>query len=134
MGLKKTKLVSIVNVTGIATVGIYTAGLTATAAGVGSTSFIRSVILHNTGLSTARAGLYIHPNTEASQRVGSGKSDAFRILRVDLAANETTFFESNYPIVLAPYNAIAVDVIAPDAGGSGIGSMINVQVNGDTES
>ena len=134
MGLKKTKLVSIVNVTGIATVGIYTAGLTATAAGVGSTSFIRSVILHNTGLSTARAGLYIHPNTEASQRVGSGKSDAFRILRVDLAANETTFFESNYPIVLAPYNAIAVDVIAPDYGGSGIGSMINVQVNGDTES
>ena len=134
MGLKKTKLVSIVNVTGIGTVGIYTAGLTATAAGVGSTSFIRSVILHNTGLSTARAGLYIHPNTEASQRVGSGKSDAFRILRVDLAANETTFFESNYPIVLAPYNAIAVDVIAPDSGGSGIGSMINVQVNGDTES
>ena len=134
MGLKKTKLVSIVNVTGIATVGIYTAGLTATAAGVGSTSFIRSVILHNTGLSTARAGLYIHPNTEASQRVGSGKSDAFRILRVDLAANETTFFESNYPIVLAPYNALAVDVIAPDSGGSGIGSMINVQVNGDTES
>ena len=134
MGLKKTKLVSIVNVSGIGTVGIYTAGLTATAAGVGSTSFIRSVILHNTGLSTARAGLYIHPNTEASQRVGSGKSDAFRILRVDLAANETTFFESNYPIVLAPYNAIAVDVIAPDAGGSGIGSMINVVVNGDTES
>ena len=134
MGLKKTKLVSIVNVTGIATVGIYTAGLTATAAGVGSTSFIRSVILHNTGLSTARAGLYIHPNTEASQRVGSGKSDAFRILRVDLAANETTFFESNYPIVLAPYNALAVDVIAPDYGGTGIGSMVNVQVNGDTMS
>ena len=134
MGLKKTKLVSIVNVTGIATVGIYTAGLTATAAGVGSTSFIRSVILHNTGLGTARTGLYIHPNTEASQRVGSGKSDAFRILRVDLAAIDTTFFECNYPIVLAPYNAIAVDVIAPDAGGSGIGSMINVQVNGDTES
>ena len=134
MGLKKTKLVSIVNVTGIATVGIYTAGLTATAAGVGSTSFIRSVILHNTGLGTARTGLYIHPNTEASQRVGSGKSDAFRILRIDLAPNETTFFESNYPIVLAPYNALAVDVIKPDDGGSGIGSMINVQVNGDTMS
>ena len=134
MGLKKTKLVSIVNVSGIGTVGIYTAGLTATAAGVGSTSFIRSVIMHNTGYGTCRAGIYIHPNTESSQRVGSGKSDAFRILRVDLAPNETTFFESNYPIVLAPYNALAVDVIAPDAGGSGIGSMINVQVNGDTES
>ena len=134
MGLKKTKLVSIVNVTGIATVGIYTAGLTATAAGVGSTSFIRSVIMHNTGLGTARAGIYIHPNTEASQRVAAAKSDAFRILRVDLAPNETTFFESNYPIVLAPYNALAVDVIAPEYGGVGVGSMINVQVNGDTES
>ena len=134
MGLKKTKLVSIVNVTGVGTVGIYTAGLTATAAGVGSTSFIRSVIMHNTGLGTARAGLYIHPNTEASQRVAAAKSDAFRILRVDLAPNETTFFESNYPIVLAPYNAISVDVIAPDAGGTGIGSMVNVQVNGDTMS
>ena len=50
MALKKTKLVSIVNVTGVGTVGIYTAGLTATAAGVGSTSFIRSVIMHNTCL------------------------------------------------------------------------------------
>ena len=106
MALKKTKLVSIVNVTGVGTVGIY----------------------------TARAGIYIHPNTEASQRVAAAKSDAFRILRVDLAPNETTFFETNYPIVLAPYNAIAVDVIEPDAGGSGIGSMINVVVNGDTES
>ena len=134
MALKKTKLVNIVNVTGVSTVGIYTAGLTQTAVGVGTTSFIRSVILHNTGLGTARAGVYIHPNTVATDRVGSGKSDAFRILRVDLAPNETTFFESNYPIVLAPYNAIAVDVIAPDAGGTGIGSMINVQVNGDTES
>jgi hypothetical protein len=36
--------------------------------------------------------------------------------------------------VLAPYNAISVDVIAPDAGGTGIGSMVNVQVNGDTMS
>ena len=134
MGLKKTKLVSIVNVSGIGTVGIYTAGLTATAAGVGSTTFVRSVIMHNTGLGTARTGLYIHPNTEASQRVAAAKSDAFRILRVDLAPNETTFFESNYPIVLAPYNAISVDVIKPDDGGSGIGSMINVQVNGDTMS
>ena len=133
MGLKKTKLVSIVNVTGIGTVGIYTAGLTATAAGVGSTSFIRSVIMHNTGYGTCRAGLYIHPNTEASQRVGSGKSDAFRILRVDLAPNETTFFETNYPIVLAPFNAIAVDVKQPDTGGSGVGTAVNFIINGDTE-
>ena len=133
MGLKKTKLVSIVNVTGIATVGIYTAGLTATAAGVGSTSFIRSVIMHNTGLGTARAGLYIHPNTEASQRVAAAKSDAFRILRVDLAPNETTFFESNYPIVMTDRDSLSVDVIEPDEGGTGIGSMVNFIVNGDTD-
>ena len=134
MALKKTKLVSIVNVTGVGTVGIYTAGLTATAAGVGSTSFIRSVIMHNTGYGTCRAGIYIHPNTESSQRVAAAKSDAFRILRVDLAPNETTFFETNYPIVLAPYNAISVDVVQPDSGGTGIGSMVNVIVNGDTMS
>ena len=85
-------------------------------------------------MGTARTGLYIHPNTVATDRVGSGKSDAFRILRVDLAPNETTFFEANYPIVLAPYNALAVDVIKPDDGGVGVGSMVNVQVNGDTES
>ena len=133
MGLKKTKLVSIVNVSGIGTVGIYTAGLTATAAGVGSTSFIRSVIMHNTGMGTARAGLYIHPNTESSQRVGSGKSDAFRILRVDLAPNETTFFESNYPIVLTDRDTLSVEVSAPDSGGTGIGSAINFIVNGDTD-
>ena len=66
--------------------------------------------------------------------MGSGKSDAFRILRVDLAPNETTFFETNYPIVLAPYNAISVDVVQPDAGGTGVGSMVNVVVNGDTMS
>ena len=70
----------------------------------------------------------------AVSRVAAAKSDAFRILRVDLAPNETTFFETNYPIVLAPYNAIAVDVIVPDSGGTGIGSMVNVQINGDTES
>ena len=134
MALKKTKLSNIVTVTGINTVGIYTAGLTATAVGVGTTSFIRSVIFHNTGIGTARVSLYIHPNTEASQRVGTGKSDNFRIMRVDMGQNETTFFESNYPIVLSPYNALAVDVIDPDTGGTGIGSAVNVQINGDTES
>ena len=134
MALKKTKLSNIVTVTGINTVGIYTAGLSATAVGVGTTSFIRSVIMHNTGVGTARVGLYIHPNTEASQRVGTGKSDNFRIMRVDMGQNETTFFESNYPIVLSPYNALAVDVTAPESGGTGVGTAINVQINGDTES
>ena len=132
MGLKKTKLVSIVNVSGIGTVGIYTAGLTATAAGVGSTSFIRSVIMHNTGLGTARASLFVNPDTANVNTLGYGIT-AERILRVDLAPNETTFFESNYPIVLTDRDTLSVEVSAPDSGGTGIGSAINFIVNGDTD-
>ena len=56
MALQKTQLLDITSVTGIATVGILTVGVTQTAGGVGiaSTTFIRSVIMHNTGLGTAR--------------------------------------------------------------------------------
>ena len=52
MALQKTQLLDITSVTGIATVGILTVGVTPTAGGVGiaSTTFIRSVIMHNTGL------------------------------------------------------------------------------------
>ena len=52
MALKRTKLLGIQNVTGINTVGILTVGVTQTAGGVGiaSTTFLRGVILHNTGL------------------------------------------------------------------------------------
>ena len=128
--LARTKLLSIKSVTGFSTVGIYTAGVTQTAVGVGSTTYLRSVIMHNTGVGTARVGLYINPNTTT---VGTGYGvTANRILRLDVAPNETTFFESNYPIVLAPNDAISVDITAPDAGGTGIGSMVNFVLNGDT--
>ena len=53
MGLKRTKLLGIQAVTGISTVGILTVGTTATAGGVGiaSTTYLRGVVMHNTGLS-----------------------------------------------------------------------------------
>ena len=56
MALKKTQLLDITSVTGIATVGILTVGVTPTAGGVGvaSTSYIKNVIMHNTGLGTCR--------------------------------------------------------------------------------
>jgi len=54
-------------------------------------------------------------------------------LRVDLAPNETTFFESTYPIVLTHHDTLSVEISAPDAGGSGIGSAVNFIVNGDTD-
>lgn len=131
MTLRKTKLLSIKSVTGIATVGIFTAGATTTDAGTAGTTYVKSVIMHNTGLNTARVSLYVNPDTNPVI-TGYGIT-ANRILRVDLAANETTFFESNYPIVLTPTDAISVDITAPDNGGSGIGSAVNFIINGDTD-
>ena len=134
MALLKTQLLDITSITGVATAGILTVGVTPTAGGVGiaSTTFIRSVIMHNTGLGTARVRLNINPNTANANTLGYGVT-ANRILRVDVAPNETTFFETTYPIVLAPFNAISVEVNTPDAGGAGIGSMVNFIINGDTD-
>ena len=136
MALKKTQLLDITSVTGIATVGILTVGVTPTAGGVGvaSTSYIKNVIMHNTGLGTARVSLFINPNTANANALGYGVT-ANRFMRIDLAPNETTFFESTYPIVMTDRDSLTVEVNAPDSagGGSGIGSAVNFIVNGDTD-
>ena len=133
MALKKTQLLDITSVTGIATVGILTVGVTDTAGGVGiaSTTYLKNIIMHNTGLGTARVSAYINPNTSPVE-TGYGIT-ANRFLRVDIAPNETTFFESTYPIVMTNNDTLSVEVNAPDAGGSGIGSAVNFIVNGDTD-
>ena len=133
MALKKTQLLDIVSVTGIATVGILTVGVTQTAGGVGiaSTTYMKNIIMHNTGLGTARVSLYINPNT-TPVITGYGIT-ANRFLRVDMAPNETTFFESTYPLVLTHHDSLTVEVSVPDAGGTGIGSAVNFIVNGDTD-
>ena len=133
MALKRTKLLGIQNVTGINTVGILTVGVTQTAGGVGiaSTTFLRGVMLHNTGLSTCQTSLYIYDDGESE---GSGAAiTTRRIARVDLAQNETFFFETPYPITMTDGSQLFVEVIAPSAGGTGIGSVVNVQVLGDTD-
>jgi len=130
MTLQRTKLLNIQAVTGIATVGIFTAGTTSTPAGVAGTTYIRSVIMHNTGLGTARTSLYVYPS---SQTVTGFGATVNRILRIDLAPNETTFFETNYPIVLSTGDKLAVDITAPDTGGVGVGSAVNFMINGDTD-
>lgn len=134
MGLKRTKLLGIQSVTGIATVGILTVGTTQTAGGVGiaSTTYLRGVVMHNTGLSTATSSLYVYPAAEAATGVGNA---AYRLARVDLASNETFFFEANYPLVLVDQEKIVVEVTAPATvvGGAGIGSAINYQILGDTD-
>ncbi len=129
MALKKTQLLDITSVTGIATVGIFTAGVTATAAGTASTTYIKNVIMHNTGLGTARVSLYLNPDTNPV----SVAVTANRFLRVDIAPNETTFFESTYPIVMTGTDSLSVEITAPDSGGAGIGSAVNFIVNGDTD-
>ena len=133
MALKKTQLLDITSVTGIATVGILTVGITQTAGGVGiaSTTYMKNVIMHNTGLGTARGALYVNPNT-TPVLTGYGIT-ANRFLRVDMAPNETTFFESTYPLVLTHHDSLTVEVNAPDTGGTGIGSAVNFIVNGDTD-
>ena len=131
MALKKTQLLDITSVTGIATVGIFTAGVTATAAGTASTTYIKNVIMHNTGLGTARVSLYLNPDTNPVP-TGYGVT-ANRFLRVDVAPNETTFFESTYPIVLTGTDSLSVEITAPDSGGAGIGSAVNFIVNGDND-
>tara|TARA_Y100000994_G_scaffold57252_1_gene46459 strand:- start:198 stop:605 length:408 start_codon:yes stop_codon:yes gene_type:complete len=134
MGLKRTKLLGIQAVTGVSTVGILTVGTTQTAGGVGiaSTTYLRGVVMHNTGLSTATAGLYIYPSSVSDVAYGQ---TAYRLARVDLNSNETFFFEMNYPLVLTNQEKIVVEVTQPatTVGGTGIGSAINFQILGDTD-
>ena len=134
MGLKRTKLLGIQAVTGINTVGILTVGVTPTAGGVGvaSTTYLRGVVMHNTGLATATSSLYVYPNGVSDISVGQTE---YRLARVDLNANETFFFEMNYPLVLVDQEKIVVEVTQPSdtVGGAGIGSAINYQILGDTD-
>ena len=133
MGLKRTKLLGIQAVTGIITVGILTVGVTQTAGGVGiaSTTYLRGVVMHNTGLATATSSLYVYPSGESNITVGQ---TAYRLARVDLNSNETFFFEVNYPLVLVNQEKIVVEVTQPAAvvGGTGI-STVNYQILGDTD-
>jgi len=132
MGLKRTKLLGIQSVTGINTVGIFTAGVTPTAAGTAGTSYIRSVVMHNTGLSTATASLYIYPSGVAASGYAITQ---YRLGRVDIAKNDTYFYELNYPIVMTTQDKLVVEVSTPGplTGGTGVGTAINFQVLGDTD-
>ena len=134
MTLKRTKLLGIQAVTGINTVGIMTVGITTTAGGVGiaSTTYLRGVVMHNTGLGTATSSLYIYPGNVSDVAFGQ---TAYRLARVDLDSNETFFYEMNYPLVLTDREKIVVEVTQPATavGGAGIGSAVNFQILGDTD-
>ena len=134
MGLQRTKLLDIQSVTGIATVGIFTVGVTDCTGpvGVASTSYIRGVVIHNTGLATCAASLYVYPAGVARVEASGIAVTAYRLSRVDLASNETYYFEPNYPIVMVDREALIVEVNSSTGGGTGIGSVTNFQILGDT--
>ena len=139
MGLKRTKLLDIKNVTGISTVGIFTVGITDCTGpvGVASTSYIRGVIMnHAVGLNSCTASIYIYPKSAQGQEkagnTGIGETN-YQILRVNLIKNETYFFEPVYPIVLVDRESIVVSVSGAVDNGSGIGTQVNFQILGDTD-
>jgi hypothetical protein len=88
--------------------------------------------MHNTGLSTATSSLYVYPSGVAASGVGQ---TAYRLAKVDLASNETFFFETNYPLVLTNQDKVVVEITQPanTVGGAGIGSVVNYQILGDTD-
>ena len=139
MAFKKTKIIDLKSLTGVTTVGIFTAGTTSTDAGTARTSYVKGLIAHNTGVATCGFSVYI---VKDQTQVAPGVSEANetnRILRVNLESNETFFFETPYPITLTPNDAIAVDIRLAEGlvdfsrGGTGIGSVVNVQLLGDSD-
>ena len=139
MAFKKTKILDLKSLTGVTTVGIFTAGTTSTDAGTARTSYVKGLIAHNTGVATCGFSVYI---VKDQTQVAPGVSEANetnRILRVNRESNETFFFETPYPITLTPNDAIAVDIRLAEGladfsnGGTGISSVVNVQLLGDSD-
>ena len=135
MGLKRTKLLDVQSITGITTVGIFTVGITDCTGpvGVASTTYLRGIIQHNTGLNTCTSSLYVYPKGAARPEATGYGVSAYRLSRVDLAKNETYYFEPNYPLVLVDRESVVVEVTGSSNAGTGIGSAVNYQLLGDTD-
>ena len=144
---QQNKLSQIVSVTGISTVGILTVGVTETAGGVvgvATTTYVRTALFHHAGradgaatsyagLGSATCSLYIYPHFENVDGVGK---TAYRVLRKDLAPNETYMFDlPSYPVILTDREKLVVEITEPAdyIGGTGIGTVVNVQVFGDED-
>ena len=142
---RQNKLTQIISITGINTVGILTIGVTETAGGIGiaSTTYVRTALFHNAGraggatttgyagLGTATCSVYIYPHFEEIEGVGK---TAYRVLRKDLAPNETYMWDlPSYPIIMTDREKFVVEINKPAdyVGGTGVGTVVNVQLYGD---
>ena len=130
MALQKTKLTDVISVTGVTTVGIFTVGQSVTPLGVTSTSYIKGIVMHNVGIGSIVTSLYFYPTGE---NVLSHANTSFRMARVDLADSETFFYETNYPITMTGSDQLVVAIEPSPNGGSGIGTVVNFQLLGDTD-
>ena len=142
MGLKRTKLLDVQSITGISTVGIFTVGITDCTGpvGVASTTYLRSILMHSAvgAGASVNASVLLYPKSAQGDEKASNtgvRITANRILSVNLFSSDTYFFEPVYPIVLVDRESIVVEVKAPyePAQGTGIGSMVNFQILGDTD-
>ena len=143
---QQNKLSQIISITGISTVGILTIGVTETAGGVvgiATTTYIRTALFHNAGraggatttgyagLGTATCSVYIYPHFEEIEGVGK---TAYRLLRRDIAPNETYMWDlPSYPIIMTDREKFVVEITKPAdyVGGTGVGTVGNVQLYGD---
>ena len=143
---RQNKLTQIISITGINTVGILTIGVTETAGGIvgiATTTYIRTALFHNAGravgatttgyagLGTATCSVYIYPHFEEVEGVGK---TAYRLLRQDLAPNETYLWDlPSYPVIMTDREKFVVEITQPSdfVGGTGIGTQVNVQLFGD---
>ena len=143
---QQNKLSQIISITGINTVGILTIGVTETAGGVvgiATTTYVRTALFHNAGragaattsgyagLGTVTCSVYIYPQFEEVQGVGK---TAYRLLRKDLAPNETYMWDlPSYPVIMTDREKFVVELTKPAdyVGGTGVGTVVNVQLYGD---
>jgi hypothetical protein len=117
---------------------VVSAGTTATVYQVGSakTCYIRSVVLYNSTVGTANtdlsqtAQIYMVPNSGGS--VGTA-TDGNRIARISLSADDTFFYELQYPITLQN-NGDSIQVFNEGTYNLGAATNdINVLILGDKE-
>lgn len=117
---------------------VISAGTTATAYSVGSaqTAYIRSIVIYNSTVGTAStdlaqtAQIYMVPNSGGS--VGTA-TDGNRIARISLTANDTFFYEPQYPITL-PSTGDSIQVFNEGTFNLGAATNpINVLILGDRE-
>ena len=109
----QNKLTPIVSLTGINTVGIYTVGITELAGGggVSSTTYLRSVLMHNTGLGTCTSSVYIYPHWEEVEGIGK---TAYKLLKKSLESGETYLWDlPSYPILMMDREKVVVEINSP---------------------